>query len=58
MNATIDTKTNELVIRIALQTPTLSKTGKSHIVASTGGFATSTALVGGKTVKLSINAII
>ena len=58
MNATIDTKTNELVIRIALQTPALSKTGKSHIVASTGGFRPCTAQVGGKPVKLSINAII
>jgi len=57
MTATIEK--SELVIRIPLNpTPQLSKTGKSHIVASTGGFAPSTATVQGKPVKVSVNAII
>lgn len=35
-----------------------SKTGKSTIVAGTGGFAATTATIDGKPVKVSVNAII
>ncbi len=58
MNATIDPATNELVIRLPLRDPELSKSGKSYMVAGTSGFAPTTASVNGKTVKVSVNAII
>ena len=56
MSTTI--KNGKLVIELPLQTPTLSKSGKTHIVASTGGFASTTAEINGKIVKISVNAII
>ena len=50
---------NELVIRIPMNsTPEPSKSGNSLMVASTGGFAPTEATVNGKTVKVSVNAII
>jgi hypothetical protein len=56
MKATVNGKT--LTIEIPLQKPTPSKSGKSQIVASTGGFTATTATVDGKPVRLSVNAII
>jgi hypothetical protein len=57
MKATIEK--DELVIRIPLETkPAPSKSGKTLIVASTGGFLATTAQVDGKPVKVSLNAII
>ena len=50
---------NELVIRCPL-TPTFgpSKSGKVLLVASSGGFLATTALVNGKPVCISLNATI
>jgi hypothetical protein len=56
MKTTIKGKT--LFLEIPLQKPTLSKTGKSHIVASTGGFKPTTAMIDGKPLKIAVNAII
>jgi len=47
-----------LVITLPLQKPALSKSGKSAIVAGTGGFAASTAQVDGKVIHVSVNAIV
>lgn len=47
-----------LVITVPLQKPTTSKSGKSQIVASSNGFVATTAVVAGKAVKVSVNAII
>lgn len=49
---------NTLYIEIPLQTPTPSKTGKTLIVASTGGFAVTTAEVDGKQVSINLNAFV
>lgn len=56
MSAEVKGKT--LVLTIPLQKPTLSKSGKSQIVASTGGFTATTATIEGKPVRISVNAII
>ncbi len=57
MSATI--KNGKLIIELPLHpTPKDSKTGKSKIVAGTGGFATTTAVDNGKPVRISVNAII
>ena len=49
---------NMLVIKIPLTTPTPSKSGKTLIVATTGGFVSTTAQAAGKPISLSINATI
>jgi hypothetical protein len=49
---------NELVIRIPLQKPTPSKTGRTLIVASSGGNIATTATVDGKPVIVGLNAYI
>lgn len=49
----------ELVIRIPVETPPkLSKSGKSLIVASTGGNVVTAVIVDGKPVTLGLNAYI
>jgi len=55
MTATIDTKTNEIVIRVPqINPPRPSSSGKTLLVASESG---KTALqVGGKVVTVSLNA--
>jgi len=58
MTTEIDKKANELVIRIPLETPTPSQSGKTLLVASTRGAITTTAQVDGKPVKVSLNAYI
>lgn len=48
----------DLVIRMPLQAPTPSSSGKTLIVASTGGNKTTNALVDGKPVVIGLNAYI
>ena len=50
---------NELVIRIPmLETPTKSKSGKTMLVATSGGNVTSEATVNGKPITVGLNAYI
>jgi len=58
MNATVTVESGNLVIRIPLQDPKPSKTGKTLLVASTGGFQKTTAEVDGKPVTVGVNAFI
>lgn len=58
MNATIDSKTNELVIRIPLQSPRPSASGKTLVVATSGGNQATTAQVNGKPITIGVNAYI
>lgn len=48
----------ELVIRIPLQAPAPSASGKTLIVASTRGNVKTTALVDGKPVTVGVNAYV
>lgn len=54
----VTTEGNELVIRMPLGNPTASKTGKTLVVASTGGFVQTTAMVCGKAIKLNVTGTI
>lgn len=54
----VSIKNGKLVIELPIQEPTPSKSGKSQIVASTGGFTSTTATVKGKPVRIAVNAII
>jgi len=56
MKATIEN--GELVVRIPLQTPTLSASGKTLVVASTHGNVKTDATVNGKQVTIGLNAYI
>lgn len=56
MKATV--KDGKLVLELALESPRASKSGKTLIVASTGGFVETDAKVNGKTVSVSLNATI
>jgi len=58
MNVQIDTKTNELVIRLPLQKPYPSTSGKTLIVATSGGNQATTAVVDGKPVTVGCNCYI
>ena len=58
MNVTIDEKTKELVIRMPLQTPRPSASGKTLVVASSFGNKTTTAMVDGKAITIGVNAYI
>lgn len=49
---------NELVIRIPLEKPELSSSGKTLIVASTGGNVQTDVEVNGKPVFVGVNAYI
>lgn len=49
---------NELVIRVQLQEPTPSSTGKTLVVASSHGNQKTDALVDGKPVIVGLNAYI
>ena len=49
---------NELVIRIPIGTPRPSASGKTLVVASSGGNKTTTAVVAGKPVIIGLNAYI
>ena len=48
----------QLVIRIPLQTPTLSASGKTKVVATTHGNKETDVLVDGKKVTVGVNAYI
>ena len=56
MEATVEG--NKLHVVIDLVEPKLSGSGKSFIVASSGGFMKTKAVVNGKEVSISVNAII
>lgn len=56
MQVTIDG--DELVIRCPLQEPTLSATGKTLLVASSHGNATTQAMIDGKPIVIGLNAYI
>jgi hypothetical protein len=51
-------KDNKLCIEIPLETPRPSSTGKTLVVASSGGNVTTSALVNGKPVVVGLNAYI
>jgi hypothetical protein len=56
MNATIEK--NELVIRLPLSAPRPSASGKTLVVATTGGNKPTSAMVDGKPVVIGVNAYI
>lgn len=56
MNATIEG--NTLVVRIPLQTPRPSATGKTLVVATTSGNKVTDAHVNGKPITIGLNAYI
>lgn len=59
MNATIDNKTQELVIRVKLNAqPTPSASGKTLVVASSHGNQPTSAQVDGKPVIIGLNAYV
>ena len=58
MSTTIDKAKNEIVIRLPLQSPRLSTSGKTNIVAGTGGFSRTDATIDGKPVSISVNVTI
>ena len=59
MTATIDTKANELVIRVKLNSePQPSASGKTLVVASSHGNQPTAAQVNGKPVIVGLNAYI
>jgi hypothetical protein len=49
---------NQLVIKLDLETPTPSSSGKTLVVASTRGNLTTKAVVNGKPVTIGVNAYI
>lgn len=51
-------KDNVLVVEIPLEEPRESSTGKSLIVASTGGFQKTDLLVSGKTLTINLTAMV
>ena len=58
MHAELNEKTNELVIRVPLRTPAPSKSGKTLVVATTGGNLRTAVLVEGKPLTIGLNAYI
>lgn len=56
MKVEIDKKANELVIRIPLQEPTRSASGKTMVVASSHGGIATAAVIDGKPVKVNVSA--
>lgn len=56
MKCEIDKKTNELVIRLPLQEPTRSASGKTMVVGSSHGGVATTAAIDGKPVKVNVTA--
>jgi hypothetical protein len=48
----------ELVIRVPLHDPRPSTSGKTLLVASSGGTVTTSAMVQGKPIKIGVNAFI
>ena len=58
MAMNVEIKNNKLYIEIDLEKPTPSASGKTLVVASTRGNATSEAMVDGKPVIIGLNAYI
>ena len=60
MATTVTIEKDHIVIRVPLQTPTPSSSGKTLIVGSTGGFYQSDAKdpVSGKVISVSVNATV
>lgn len=58
MTATIDAKANELVIRLPLGKPRPSSTGKTLVVATTGGFSATDAELDGRRVSVNVTATV
>lgn len=58
MKVEIDKKANELVIRIPLQEPTRSASGKTLVVASSHGNVVTTAQIDGRPVTVGVNAYV
>ena len=58
MAMNVEIKNNKLYIEIDLEKPTPSASGKTLVVASTCGNATSEAMVDGKSVIIGLNAYI
>jgi len=58
MKIEIDAKTNELVIRMPMGTPTPSASGKTLVVASSRGNVQTSLLIDGKPVTVGLNAYI
>lgn len=54
----VEIKDNNLIITIPLQTPTLSASGKTLVVASTKGNKVTDVMVQGKPVTIGLNAYI
>ena len=54
----VEIKDNKLYIEIDLEEPTRSASGKTLVVASTGGNTVTTAQVNGKPVTIGLNAYI
>lgn len=54
----VEIKNGSLVITLPLQPPSASKSGKTLIVAGTGGFVKTQAEVNGKKVSIAVNAVI
>jgi hypothetical protein len=55
MKATLKDNSITIVLPIA---PSISKSGKSNVIATTNGFAISEAVFEGKPVKISVNVIV
>lgn len=53
-----EVKDSKLIITLDLTKAQLSKSGKTYIVAGTGGFTKTDAQIDGKPVSISVNAII
>ena len=54
----VQIKDNNLVITMPLQTPSVSKSGKTLIVATSAGIKATTAEIDGKPIKVGVNAFI
>lgn len=55
---TAEIKGNNLVITLPMQDPRPSSSGKTLVVATTGGNIATTAIVNGKPVTIGVNAYI
>jgi len=58
MAMTVEIKNGKLCIEIDLETPTLSASGKTLVVASTRGNSMTSVMVDGKPVTIGLNAYI
>ena len=55
----VEVKDKELIITLPLfNPPRPSSTGKTLVVAGTGGFQASTAVLNGKPISISVNAVV